>query len=65
MAKKVKNLKYALDTTSNFYQNGKHCSKKDLTLEFPGFRMLCLTRWTVRGGSLQSVIDNWNLLQEL
>ena len=26
---------------------------------------MCQTRWTVRGGSLQSVIDNWNLLQEL
>ena len=26
---------------------------------------MCPTRWTVRGGSLQSVIDNWNVLQEL
>ena len=34
-------------------------------LEFPGFRILCPTRWTVREGSLQSVIGNWNVLQEL
>ena len=29
------------------------------------FRTLCPTRWTVDGGSLQNVIDNWNILQEL
>ena len=39
--------------------------KKDFAPEFPGFRTLCPTRWTVHGGSLQSVIDNWNILQEL
>ena len=26
---------------------------------------MCSTRWTVCGGSLQSVIGNWNVLQEL
>ena len=38
---------------------------EDLPSKFPGFRTLCPTRWTVRGGSLQSIIDNWNVLQEL
>ena len=39
--------------------------KQNLVPEFPGFRALCPTRWIVRGGSLQSVIDNWNVLSEL
>ena len=29
-----------------------------------GFRTLCPTRWTVRAASLQSVIDNYEVLQE-
>ena len=39
--------------------------KEDFAPEFLSFRTLCRTRWTVRGGSLQRVIDNWNVLQEL
>eukprot|EP00117_Sycon_ciliatum_P012838 scpid52838/ scgid13749/ Zinc finger MYM-type protein 1 len=31
----------------------------------PGFRVLCPTRWTVRGKSLQSILDNYLVLQEL
>ena len=31
----------------------------------PGFRVLCPTRWTVRAKSLQSVQDNYSVLQEL
>ena len=31
----------------------------------PGIRVLCPTRWTVRAKSLQSIIDNFNVLQEL
>ena len=38
--------------------------KEDFAPKFPDLIMLCPTRWAV-GGSLQSVIDNWNVLQEL
>ena len=48
-----------------FTKTGSIDQKIKIALEFPGFRILCPTRWTVRGGSLQSVIDNWNLLQQL
>ena len=36
--------------------------KAELAPETPGFRVLCPTRWTVRAGSLQSVIDNYEIL---
>ena len=39
--------------------------KAELALKTTGFRVICPTRWTVRVGSLKSVIDNWILLQEL
>jgi len=39
--------------------------KANLAPETPGFRTLCPTRWTVRALSLQSVIDNFDVLQEL
>ena len=74
MIKEVKNLKDALDTTSEISKLLKVSPKRealfkkfkeDFAPKFLGFRTLCPTRWTVRGGSLQSVIDNWNVLQEL
>ena len=74
MLKEVENLKNALDTTSEISKLLKVSPKRealfkkfteDFTPKFPGFRTLCPTRWTVRGGSLQSAIDNWNVLQEL
>ena len=33
--------------------------------EFPGFRTLCPTRWTIHDSSLQNVINNLNVLREL
>ena len=30
----------------------------------PSLRTLCPTRWTVRGGSIESVLRNYELLQE-
>lgn len=36
--------------------------KADLAPETPEFRVLCPTRWTVRAVSLQSVIDNYEVL---
>ena len=38
---------------------------KELAAEYPGFRTLCPTRWTVRGNSLKSILDNWLPLQKL
>ena len=71
MIRELKNLKDALDTTSKISKLLTFSPKREalfkklkqhLTLEFPCFRTLCPIRWTVRGGSLQSVIDNWNVL---
>ena len=36
--------------------------KTELTPDTPGFRVLCPTRWTVRATSLQSVLDNFEVL---
>ena len=38
--------------------------KEELSPSTPGFRVLCPTRWTVRGNSLQSVLDNYAALQD-
>ena len=74
MIKKVKDLKDTLDTTFKISKLLRFSPKrgtlfkklkKDLTPEFPGFGTLYPTRCTVHGGSLQSVINNWNVLQEL
>lgn len=41
--------------------------KKELHVapDVPGFRVLCPTQWNARTNALQSVIDNWEPLQEL
>ena len=39
--------------------------RKKTAPENPGYRTLCLTRWTVRVVSLQSIFDNWDVFQEL
>ena len=39
-----------------------HKLKSELAAESPGFRTLCPTRWTVRAASLQSVLDNYEVL---
>lgn len=36
--------------------------KGDLAPDTPGFRVPCPTCWTVRGLSLQSVLDNYEVL---
>lgn len=36
--------------------------KSELAPDSPGFRVLCPTRWTVRASSLQSVLDNYEVL---
>ena len=74
MIKEVKTLKDALDATSEVLKLLKFSPKleaffkklkEDLAAKFPGFRTLSPTRWTARGDSLQSVIDNSNAFQEL
>ena len=36
--------------------------KHDLATDTPGFRVLSPTRWTVHAASLQSVLDNYEVL---
>ena len=38
---------------------------KGVAAEYPGFRTLCPTRWTLRRNSLKSILDNWLPLQKL
>ena len=42
-----------------------HELKAELSSIGAGFRVLCLTRWTVRVTSLKSILDNYTVLQEL
>ena len=72
MVRAVRNLRDALDTTSEISKLLKFSPKRDrmfeklkakLAPETPGFRVLCPIRWTVRAALLQSVIDNWIPLQ--
>ena len=39
--------------------------RNDLSVSCPGFRILCLTMWTVRAESLKSVLDTWIRLESL
>ena len=39
--------------------------KKIILLEYPGFRVLCTTRWTVKTKSVESILDNWVALQQV
>ena len=39
--------------------------QKDISLEYPRFRVLCPTRWTVRAESMKSILPNWVALQQV
>ena len=39
--------------------------KSELAPDTPGVRVLCPTRWTVRAEALQSILNNYAVLQEL
>ena len=39
--------------------------KSELAPDTPGFRVLCPTRWTVRAATLQSIVDNYEVLLSL
>lgn len=67
-------MRDALDTTYEISKLLKYSPKRDslferikqeLAPETPGFRTLCPTRWTVRANSLQSVVDNYIVLEDL
>lgn len=67
-------LRDTLDTTYEISKLLKFSPKRDalfdklketIAPESPGFRTLCPTRWTVRAASLDSVLENWEVLREL
>ena len=39
--------------------------RKDILFEYPGFGLLCPTKWTVRVESMKSILDNWVALQQV
>ena len=72
--KQIKNLRDMFDTISEISKLLKyspnrnsmfHKLKDELVPETPASRTLCSTRWTMRAASLQSVVENWVVLQEL
>ena len=40
-------------------------NRKDISLEYIGFKVLCPTRWTVKAESMKSILDNWVALQQV
>ena len=72
--KQSKVMRDALDTTYIISYLIKYSPKRDIHFETlkkelspdtPGLRVLCLTRWTVRAQSLESILKNYTVLQEL
>ena len=57
---KFPSLKFSPNREANF-----HRLKSERAPSTPGFRTLCPTRWTVRAASLQSIIDNYEVLDAL
>ena len=74
MIKEDRLLKNTMDTTSELSKFIKKSPKRegmlqkirdDLSLECPGFRVLCPTRWTVRANTLKSILDNWTAINSV
>ena len=72
--KNLKLLKDALEISFEVSKLVKYYPKQDVIFEnlksklapdTLDFCVLCPTRWTVRANSLQSVLDNYSVLQEL
>ncbi|XP_062585373.1 zinc finger MYM-type protein 1-like [Saccostrea cucullata] len=72
--KKSKVMRDSLDTVFEMSKLVKYSPRRDTILEqlkremapdTPGFRVLCPTRWTVRAASLNSVLENYSVLQSL
>ena len=69
----IKLIKNALDTAFELSKLLKYSSKRnaqfknihtEIAPEQPGFRTLCLTRWTVRASSLNSILQNYTVIQK-
>ena len=72
----VKNTRFLKDSIEISYETSnliKKCSKgdamlqeiqNDILLEYPGFRVHCPIRWTVRAQSIKSTLVNWVTLQQ-
>ena len=74
MIKEDRLLKNAMDTTSELSKLIKKSPKRegmlqkirdDLSLECPGFKVLCPRRWTVRAITLKSILDNWTAINSM
>ena len=74
MVRNVRFSKDSMDTTykisnliKKFPQRDAMLQKiqKGMSLEYPGFRVLCPTRLTVRAESMKSILDNWVALQQM
>ena len=39
--------------------------RKDISLEYPGFIVLCPTKWTIKAESMKNILDNWVALQQV
>lgn len=72
--KRSKVMRDSLDTVFEMSKLVKYSPRRDTILEqlkremapdTPGFRVLCPTRWTVRALSLNSVLENYSVLQFL
>jgi len=71
--KGCKVLKSALETTREITKLVKFSPKREVLFkekkqevapDTPGIRLLCPTRWTVRGESLSSIVSNYAILQD-
>ena len=69
----IKPIKNALDTAFELSKLLKYSSKRnaefknihaEIAPEQPGFRTLCPTRWTVRASSLNSILQNYTVIQK-
>ena len=74
VVKQNKILRNVLDTTAEISKLLKYTPPRDTLFEnlktqqtphVPGFRTLCPTRWTIKASSLDSVIDNYEVFQDL
>ena len=68
MVKNVRFLKDSMDTAYEIFNFIKKSPKrdamlqeirKDISLDYAGFRTLCLTRQTVSAKLMKSILDNW------
>ena len=71
--KSVKHFSDIFDTVYGITKLLKYSPKRDAIFEkikkeiapgTPGFRALCPTRWTVRGDSLESIIETYDVLRQ-